>query len=393
MRRTKTLNIKVKDKKILLVASTDLNKDSVGKLFLESLIKFTVGVDVKAFTQPQFMLTWGKYFNSMVGNFLIAVLSRIGLLQTLRILIYKFFYLNKDVDKILLASEENETEIIWLTLSTIELILIANILVKTQKCIKVTVWDAPEYLSQSIRLYKKSTQQVMKAFEEVIKYSNKVSVISDAMENKYLNLYDVKSIVIRHVIPPCTLVVKKTHRHKIRIVFAGSLYSKTEWNNFIDALNAVKWIINKKPVFLYFIGRFPLTGVKSTKKIIFVGEKTFSDTMKLMTRMNIGYLPYWFAEKFSIVARTSFPGKLSAYAASGVAIFHHAPAYTEAANFLKLYPFGLTCSSLESDPIIQALSKLDHYANTEICDQARQSALQTELSTATMSKRFNDFLN
>ena len=272
MRRTETLNIKVKDKKILLVASTDLNKDSVGKLFLESLIKFAVGVDVKAFTQSQFMLTGGKFFNSVVGNFLIAVLSRIGLLQTLRILIYKFFYLNKDVDKILLASEENETEIIWITLSTVELILIANILVKKQKCIKVTVWDAPEYLSQSIRLYKKSTQRVMKAFEEVIKYSNKVSVISDAMKNKYLNVYDVKSIVIRHVIPPCTLVVKKTHSHKIRIVFAGSLYSKTEWNNFIAALNAVKWIINKKPVFLYFIGRFPLTGVNSTKKIIFVGE-------------------------------------------------------------------------------------------------------------------------
>jgi hypothetical protein len=164
-------------------------------------------------------------------------------------------------------------------------------------------------------------------------------------------------------------------------------------NSFISALEEVNWKINQKPVYLYFIGSFPRTGVKKSNRIIFTGVKTFEQTMQLMMRMNIGYLPYWLDQKFSMVARTSFPGKLSAYAASGLAVFHHGPEYAEASSFLNKYQFGLTCASLDRNTVVSELSKLDIHSTSPKCVYARENAMQTELSVTTMSKRFAEFIS
>jgi hypothetical protein len=382
----------VKNKKILLVASTDLKKDSVGKLFIESFVNTATDIDFTAYVQQQFLLTSKKYAFNAIGKLSLTILTRIGLIQTFRIFIYKLFYLHEDVELILRKSSEVDAGSIWITLSTIELILISNELIKKKKRVKVTVWDAPEYLSNSIHLYAKSTKHVMQVFGEVIKNSNQVSVISDAMKREYLNLYGVTSSVIRHVIPQCSINEDKNN-NKIRIVFGGSLYSKNEWNSFISALEEVNWKINQKPVYLYFIGSFPRTGVKKSNRIIFTGVKTFEQTMQLMMRMNIGYLPYWLDQKFSMVARTSFPGKLSAYAASGLAVFHHGPEYAEASSFLNKFQFGLTCSSLDRNTVVSELSKLDIHSTSPKCVYARENAMQTELSVTTMSKRFAEFIS
>lgn len=383
----------MKNKRILLIASTDLQKDSVGKLFIESFVNIATEIDFTAYVQRQFILSGKKFGSSAIGKLSLAVLSRIGFIQTFRIFIYKLFYLQDDVELILRKSNEIDAESIWITLSTIELILISNELIKKKKRVKITVWDAPEYLSNSIRLSSKSAKHVMQLFGEVIKNSSQVSVISDAMKREYLSFYGVTSNVIRHVIPQYPINEDKKNYKKIRIVFAGSLYSKNEWNSFITALEGVNWKINQKPVYLYFIGSFPRTGVKKSKRIIFMGVKTFEQTMQLMMRMNIGYLPYWLDQKFSIVARTSFPGKLSAYAASGLAIFHHGPEYAEASAFLNQYQFGLTCASLDRNEVINELSKLDIHSTSTKCVEARKNALQTELSVATMSKRFVEFIS
>lgn len=111
-----------------------------------------------------------------------------------------------------------------------------------------------------------------------------------------------------------------------------------------------------------------------------------------MSKMDIGYLPYWFSEKYSIVAKTSFPGKLSAYAAAGLAVFNHAPTYTEAAKFLEEYPFGITCASCDSENILQSLADLVSINKTSGCENARRLALISELSDSAMYSRFKKFL-
>lgn len=111
-----------------------------------------------------------------------------------------------------------------------------------------------------------------------------------------------------------------------------------------------------------------------------------------MASMDIGYLPYWFDKRHEIVARTSFPGKLSAYAAAGLAVFHHAPSYTEATGFLRNFPFGLSCDSLEAGAVMDALTRLVALLNTDACRRVRQAAVCDELSQQAMASRFQRFL-
>lgn len=114
--------------------------------------------------------------------------------------------------------------------------------------------------------------------------------------------------------------------------------------------------------------------------------------MSILSTMDIGYLPYWFDKEHEIVAATSFPGKMSAYAAAGLAVFHHAPSYTEPTAFLEQYPFGCSCASLDAREIEAALASLVELAATEGCHHARAEALEDELSKTAVATRFDRFI-
>jgi hypothetical protein len=140
------------------------------------------------------------------------------------------------------------------------------------------------------------------------------------------------------------------------------------------------------------MGRFPLSDARRPEQAVMLGEKPFGEALEIMSSMDIGYLPYWFDQRHEIAARTSFPGKLSAYAAAGLAVFHHAPPYTEATAFLDRYRFGLACPSLEPAHVIGTLNRLVELACTDGCRAARQAAVSDELSRKAMAERFRHFL-
>ncbi len=178
----------------------------------------------------------------------------------------------------------------------------------------------------------------------------------------------------------------------VNIVFAGSLYAKSEWNEFVAALESVNWKLEGRTINLTFVGRFPASGAMKPARVKYCGELPFDETLKVLERMDIGYLPYWFSAEHQLVASTSFPGKLSAYAAAGLAIYHHAPAYSDAAGFLSENRFGVVCSSMERDRILADLTALISLAQSDECQSARRAAFETELSQRAMRQRFRDFI-
>ncbi len=280
---------------------------------------------------------------------------------------------------------------IWLTASSPELIAVGVALAREGHDVRTTVWDDPEYFIDNLSIGRKQKALILSEFAELLKRSTKVSVISKAMNNRYKSISGKDSIILRHGARVDTSQ-RQPISDSVRIVFAGSMYSKAEWNAFIDTLDAAGWQIGRRKVKLYFIGHFPAHEAIRSPKVRYLGQMPFADTMKTLSHMHIGYLPYWFAPENELVARTSFPGKLSAYAAAGLAVFHHAPPYTEVADFLTEYPFGVTCSFLERNRIHEALSDLVEACNDPALDVARRLAVTEELSASAMAARFENLL-
>ena len=379
---------------MLLATPASPDASGIGSLFLRDLIASRPDLKVLVCEVPPFLLGSNRVAPSKLKRLLRAASTRIPRFQTLRLRWFRLFHLEARAKAVAEFATAEGLDRIWATASSVEMIWIAQLLAARGFDLRVTVWDAPEYLCGNLGLTLALQEDVLSSFADVMGHAKVVSVIGHAMQKDYQRRFGIKSEIIRHGIRAQLRPVALAPRPDttLRIVFAGSLYSKQEWNSFVEALDSAGWQINGRPVSLSFIGRFPLSGARKPRQINLLGEKSFEETLDLLSGMDIGYLPYWFDAAHEIVARTSFPGKLSAYAAAGLAVFHHAPAYTEAAAFLQAYPFGVTCPSLDPAEIVAALTQFSEIALTESVSAARELAYREELSQAAMAVRFGRFL-
>jgi glycosyltransferase involved in cell wall biosynthesis len=256
------------------------------------------------------------------------------------------------------------------------------------------IWDSPEYLAANLHYSMTAKKNLSDAVDKLAKRAYKVAVISEGMQRHYRSFTAIEPIIVRHGISAQSQINKnKKCEEPLKIVFAGSLYAKKEWNAFIEALNAIQWEFSGRKIEMHFIGDFPLHGATSSPKVIHHGRLPFSDTMNLLQQMDVGYLPYWFSQIYSHVVRTSFPGKMSAYAAAGLAVFHHAPDYSSGVCFLDQYKFGVSCTRLEHDAILNSLRDLNSLLNNNDYKYEVGRAFSEELSNDAMSTRFRSFLS
>lgn len=378
--------------KILLATPVDLQSNGIGALFLRDLIASQPDAAFTPHQEPPFLMGGRAASGLRLARLFQAGSNRVPGFHSMRLRWFRSFLLDRRVAA--LAADAAQADCTWVTASSPEMIWIAERLAASGRDTRVTVWDAPEYFSGNLRLDARLHGVLMDSFGSLLRRARAVSVIGRAMQEEYLERYGVRSEIIRHGIDADLSVAgrKQQAEGPVRIVFAGSLYSKEEWNSFARALEMADWQIAGRPVLLHFMGRFPLSDARKPKQLVLLGEKPFAEALRIMSSMDIGYLPYWFDERHKLAARTSFPGKLSAYAAAGLAVFHHAPPYTEATEFLKQYPFGLACPSLQADDITRALTRLVELAGTDECRTARQAAVRDELSREAMAARFRHFL-
>ena len=380
--------------KVLLATPVDPQSNGIGALFLRDLVASQADTNFAFHQEPSF-LTGGRAISSpSLVRFLWAGSSRLPLFHSAKLRWFRSWQLETRTAAVTAAADAAQAESIWTTASSPEMIWIAERLAASGRDVRVTVWDAPEYLSGNLRLDAALCDILMESFASLLQRARAVSVIGQAMQDDYRQRYGIRSEIIRHGIDAdLTMVGRKPNsKGPVRVIFAGSLYSKKEWNSFVEALEAANWQVAGRPVVLHFMGRFPLSDARKPAQVVMLGEKPFGEALRIMSSMDIGYLPYWFDKSHETVARTSFPGKLSAYAAAGLAVFHHAPSYTEATAFLQEYEFGLACPSLKPDDVIGTLNRLVELAAMEECRAARMKAVHNELSREAMAGRFRRFL-
>lgn len=378
---------------VILVTTTNIDGHGIGALYIRDLMRSCPEVRVDIYNVKLFLMGWGGPHPPWVIRVLRAIIFRIGVLQAFRLHIFKKLRMNSVVKEISAKAQDANAEFVWVIASSPEAIWLANKLLLLGYEVRVTIWDAPEYIANNLRLPRRETENLKKDFEWLMKRVRRGMVVSNSMQEEYFNKYGVECDLIRHGIDFDKPIEKAKKHEEVRIVFAGSLYSKLEWNGFVEALSAAGWEVNGKKVVVYHIGPFPAQGAIRHSEVVFLGEKNFGETMEIMGNMDIGYLPYWFSEKYEKIARTSFPGKMSAYAAAGLCVFHHGPEYTEVTGFLEKYPFGVACGSLKKEDVMFYLERLLSLMHEDACREARLAAFNAELSSRSNALRFRNFLS
>jgi hypothetical protein len=155
----------------------------------------------------------------------------------------------------------------------------------------------------------------------------------------------------------------------LRAGFAGQLYAADEMTALVHALDSANWRIHDKKVELHFFGKDRLN--LSRPGIRHHGWLPADQLVKNMASMDFAVLPYPSDSRHKVISDTSFPSKLSLYAASGLPVFLIGDNEAAVSEFIKGESIGVISSKTEIPEILeQFISNLPQFeSSVPICYQ------------------------
>jgi glycosyltransferase involved in cell wall biosynthesis len=249
------------------------------------------------------------------------------------------------------------------------------------------VWDPPESDLPQYTIEGAVYQQMLDAFGDALRASERCGVASQNMADSYSSKYGVPCFPLIISIDP---VLWRTPRKKadatFTIGFAGGLYARREWEALLEALAQINWTLDGRAVSIRYMGIQLNAVARVPARIEYLGWRSMSETVELLSEVDAAYLPYWFDAERAPSVKLCFPNKLSTYLAAGVPVLYHGPADSSPTRFLSEYPAGVTCHSLEPDALIDALRKLMH-GDAAAFAQAGRRALEEALNPDVFRRR------
>jgi hypothetical protein len=294
-------------------------------------------------------------------------------------------------------SEREKPSLIWAVLSSPVIYLLAHRVAASLKVPLIcSVLDPPNYLIENLRLDPFVRMSVKEEFRSCLLASRQVAVISDEMAEEYAVTYGAACTVIRSGIHPSLWAAERPtdpDPNELVIGFAGSMYAKSEWRAFLRSIESVKGVLRGRKMKIRFVGRWPRFGVPRTDVAEHYRPVSPAEAIRLMSEVDLCYLPYWFGRRYAATAQLSFPSKLSAYVAAGRPVLYHGPASSTSAHFLTKYPVGVSCGSNNASSILGAIERCAwDTALLRGYPTARSKALEEELGLERMIRQFAVFL-
>jgi hypothetical protein len=380
--------------KVLLIANCDLTGGGIGSIFLRDAISYYPSGRMLCYTtvpsRPQLeeMMVCGC--RTFVRQ---APFSRWPGLAG---------YVDRKFTRRMLGDYSREIEeivrresidLVWAVLNSVSTIHLSHYAMnRIDVPLVCTEWDTPQYFALCLPLGLLPWSSICAEYRWLLQRAARVSVMSETGRRVFREQYGVDGIPWKHGVREEVRrpgVRMRGGKDDLRIGFAGSLYSKREWNALVKALDNAGWMVGGRNVQIHFIGRFPRLFAKRNAGVLEYGTQTFDRTKELLALMDVAYLPYWLGSKWSYVVRTAFPSKLSTYVAAGIPVFYHGPRDSSVSEFLQEYPIGLECDSLDSAEIVRCLERLAGDGDfLERAAKAREAALAGELGHDAMLTRF-----
>lgn len=392
--------------KILLIVGGDPTGRDAGTIFLESLCSHyrndkLVPLFFSRTSTDDLPTKWlgfdVKYLPHPHERFLNIKFPVLNFFNSLIHIPIKRFLIPRLSKKVVHYLKNERIELIWAILNTPSMIyLVRDVIDKTNIPVVCTIWDPPERFSTDFGMDSKTEQRMLNDFEFILKNAKRVGVASEGMQIEYQERYGIKSIrqihsiSESHWIPP---TLKMIHDQELIIGFAGNLYASREYRALLSALDSVNWSIEGHTISIWIIGMDrPRTGPENPA-IKYCGWKSVDETISLLSKTDITYVPYWFDPKYEITTRLCFPNKISTYLAAGKPILYHGPVRSSPTVFMKRYPVGMCCHSLERADIIDCLRRF--IIDPELFESAviyGQIALREELNQKNFLNRFAELI-
>lgn len=257
--------------------------------------------------------------------------------------------------------KQQGVEAVWITLaSPTEIQLAAPLAQALGVPLLTMVWDPPQhYLRLFWGLEGRALAEIECAFACAIRASETCAVASDAMKAEYERRYRVPCVPLIHGFPRSEWRQPRSTANDERsfvIGYAGSIYAHEEWRSLLRALGQCGWRIDGRDVVLRVLASTLHTDTVDPVRIEHLGWRQTAETLRLLSEVDISYVPYWFDRRHSEAVRLCFPNKIPTYLAAGRPIFFHGPPDSTPARFLDEYKVGVVCHSVRSGDIVTALT-------------------------------------
>lgn len=289
-------------------------------------------------------------------------------------------------------------ERLWVPLSVPHAMRLARrVAAQLQLPLYLTVWDPPEYKLPRFGLHGALQRRFLKIFAADMAAAKRCGVMSDEMKRRYESRYGVPCVVMTHGVPEKHWqepAARPLRPDRLVIAFAGSLYALSEWRALLAALAGAGWEVAGRKVVLRLLSDRVEVLPNQPAHLEFYGWRSFDETLDLLARSDVCYLPYWMDERYRDTVRLTFPTKLSLYLASGRPVFYHGPRDASPTPFFERFPAGVCCHSWDGEEILAALTRLagDGAAYAR-ATRAGREALQQALGQQVFRRRFAEFLD
>jgi glycosyltransferase involved in cell wall biosynthesis len=286
---------------------------------------------------------------------------------------------------------------VWCTLEGQTLIRLALPVARALKVPLYTqVWDPPGWWLRANRVDAANTRAILRRFERTLRESACGAVVSSAMAEEYRRVFGVRTIIVMPGLPSDFAkppMESPSHSEELVLGLAGQVYASREWDALMTALRIVDWRVAGRPVRIVILGRRVSLSAEAPTRIEYLGWRSQSETIDILSQLDALYCPYWFDPAFETEARLSFPSKLASYLAAGRPVFFHGPEYASPARFLKENDAAFFCHSLEPGEIIERLADVvrDPAVYAAVTRNGRR-AFDRYLTTASMRDQFYKFL-
>ena len=220
---------------------------------------------------------------------------------------------------------------------------------------------------------------------KIITKSSAVIVPNTALRDDLEDRHGVKAIVIQNPCDERTLSMRPVEKWPLReseyrIVYTGAVYH-AHYDAFRNLSSALKDLTNKN-IELDLYTSQP-QAVLEKQGIIgdvinFHPHLPPDDTLDVQRKADILFLPLAFKSTINEVLRTSAPGKMGEYLASGRPILVHAPPDTFLSRYFQAHRCGVVVSRNSHSDLLQAIRNIieDSSLRQEIIDNAIERAKQ-----------------
>jgi glycosyltransferase involved in cell wall biosynthesis len=243
----------------------------------------------------------------------------------------------------------------------------------------------------------KETQAIARETEKrIYRRIKKVIVPNEFMRDEIQNRHNVKATIVRNPYGSLALKVDRAIlpiydlQSEIRIVYTGAIYHVNfeAFQNLIAATNRISPNIKLHLFTAQPVDWLEANGIKGGQ-IVFHPHAKYSEIVEAQRRAHVLFLPLSFNSPVQEVIRTSAPGKMGEYLASGVPILAHVPHDSFVSWYFRKHGCGLVVDVNDVDVLEKAVLELinNRDLRERLCRNARERA-HVDFDSALASRAF-----